>query len=335
MKTNLLSLIFFLGTSFVVYCQSDSAMQKQTLHGVVKNEKGKPIQNASVIVEGEDQGTVTDSLGYFKIDAKPNAVLIINADGYEPLMREINSKELIQAVMVKAQPSNSNAGTNEILKQQTLSRSFEDFEKGGTGPMSHSGLLPVIHQNEETKGSRYYFKDWVKGTVLDKSGAIVSDEYCLFNYDKMAHALLVTKDKRSMIQVNSSEIQSFILEDRNGKYSFERKPSINDKDFLIQLAKSGGKYSLYKAIKTKFQKADYATTGLTESGKNYDEFIDEATYYILPADEKQVITVELKKKAIKNALPNEQEKVNSYFAEHKSDFINESFLIGLVNDLNK
>jgi len=335
MKTIFLSLIFLVGTTFIVYSQSDSASRKQTLHGVVKNEKNKPIQNARVIVEGEESGTVTDSLGYFKIDAKPNAVLIINADGYDPLMQEIKSKELIQAVMVKTRSSNDHAGSNEILKQQTLSRSFDDFEKGGTGPMSHTGLLPVIHQNEDTKGSRYYFKDWVRGTVVDKSGAIVSDEYCLFNYDKMAHALLVTKDKKSMIQVNSSDIQSFILEDRNGKYSFEKKPSINDKDFFMQLVKPGGKYSLYKAVKTKFQKADYATTGLTESGKNYDEFIDEATYYILPADEKQVITVELKKKAIKNALPNEQEKVNSYFAEHKSDFINESFLIGLVNDLNK
>ena len=101
MKTILLSLIFFLSTSLAIYGQSDSAMQKQTLHGVVKNEKSKPIQNASVMVEGDETGTVTDSLGYFKIDARPSAVLIINADGYEPLMKEINNKELIQAVMVK------------------------------------------------------------------------------------------------------------------------------------------------------------------------------------------------------------------------------------------
>jgi hypothetical protein len=72
---------------------------------------------------------VTDSLGYFKIDAKPNAVLIINADGYRTIMQEINSKELVEAVMVKAKPRNDNGGSNEILKQQTLSRSFDDFEK--------------------------------------------------------------------------------------------------------------------------------------------------------------------------------------------------------------
>ena len=97
MKTILLSLIFFLSTSLIAYSQSDSSLQKQTVHGVVKSEKNKPIENASVIVEGEEVGTVTDSLGYFKIDAKPKAVLIINADGFEPLMKEINSKELIEA----------------------------------------------------------------------------------------------------------------------------------------------------------------------------------------------------------------------------------------------
>ena len=321
--------------SVTVFAQTDSASRKQTLHGVVKDEKNKPIQKASVIVEGEEAGTTTDSLGFFKIDAKPNAVLIINADGYEPLMKEINNKELVEAVMAKTRSENGNPGSSEILKQQTLSRSFEDFEKGGTGPTSHTGLVPVFHQNEETKGSRYFFKEWVKGTVIDNKGAVVSDEYCLFNYDKMAHALLVTKDKKSMIQVNSSDIQSFILDDQNGKYSFEKKPLINEKDFLVQLVKPGGKYSLYKSIKTKFEKANYTTNGMVESGKNYDEYIDEATYYVLPADEKQVIAVELKKKSIKGAFPNEQGKVNSYLSAHRDDFINEAFLIGLVNDLNQ
>ena len=75
----------------------------------MKDEKNKPIQNASVIVEGEEAGTTTDSLGFFKIDAKPNAVLIINADGYEPLMKEINNKELVEAVMAKTKSENGNS----------------------------------------------------------------------------------------------------------------------------------------------------------------------------------------------------------------------------------
>ena len=93
--------------------------------------------------------------------------------------------------------------------------------------------------------------------------------------------------------------------------------------------------SLYKSIKTKFEKADYTTNGMVETGKNYDEYVDEATYYVLPAGEKQVVTVELKKKSIKGAFPNEQEKVNSYLSDHRNDFINESFLIGFINNINQ
>src|ERR1700745_418659 len=100
MKKILLFFITFFASSIILFSQVDSSLKKQTLHGVVKNEKNKPIQNASVIVEGEQTGVVTDSLGYFKIDARPNAVLIINADGYESLMKEVNSKELVQAVLV-------------------------------------------------------------------------------------------------------------------------------------------------------------------------------------------------------------------------------------------
>jgi hypothetical protein len=116
-ENNFLSVALSLATTLTVYSQSDSTLKKQTLHGVVKDEKNKPIQNANVIVEGEEIGTVTDSLGYFKIDARPNAVLIINADGFEPLLKEINSKELVEAVMSKAKPQNDNGGSNEILKQ--------------------------------------------------------------------------------------------------------------------------------------------------------------------------------------------------------------------------
>jgi hypothetical protein len=111
----------------------------------------------------------------------------------------------------------------KFLNNQTLSRSFDDFEKVGTGPAAHNGLMPVFHQNEETKGSRYFFREWVKGTVIDNKGAVVSDEYCLFNYDKMAHALLVTKDKKSMIQVNSSDIQSFSLKDQTGNTILKKR----------------------------------------------------------------------------------------------------------------
>jgi hypothetical protein len=44
MKTILLSVALSLATTLTVYSQSDSTLQKQTLHGVVKDEKINPYK---------------------------------------------------------------------------------------------------------------------------------------------------------------------------------------------------------------------------------------------------------------------------------------------------
>ena len=139
-----------------------------------------------------------------------------------------------------------------------------------------------------------------------------------------------------MIQVENSDIRSFTLNDQGSEYKFEKNPLIDDKLFFIQLVKPGdGKYSLYKSVKTTFVKSDYRSDGLTESGKNYDEYVDENNYYIVSASWDKYKTVALKKKSIREALQDEMDKVNSYFSQHKDNFINESFLVGLVNSLNQ
>jgi len=328
-------LIVFSAAYGVTFSQADSSLRKQTIHGLVKNEKKKPVQNATVIVEGEQSGVVTDSLGYFKIEAKPNAVLIINAEGYDPLLKEVNSKELMQVELIRSKEEDTKPGSPNIIRQQDLAYSFKEYTQSNSGGWYNGASLPVIHQNEDTKGSRYYFKDWVKGTILNDKGQVVSDEYCLFNFDKVGHALLVTKDKKFMIQVDDANLRSFTLKDQGTEYIFEKNPLINDKDFFVQLVKPAGKYSLYKSVKTTFVKSNYRSDGLTESGHNYDEYVDQNTYYIVSAGWDKYRTVDLKKKSIKDVLADEKDKVNTYLSQHKDDFINESFLVGLVNSLNQ
>jgi hypothetical protein len=221
----LLSIIIF-ALGKVAFSQADSSLKKQTVHGVVKNEKNKPVQNPSVVVEGEQAGVVTDSLGFFKIEAKPNAVLIINGEGYDPLLKEVNSRELMQAVLIKSQTQETKPGSPNIIKQQDLAYSFKEYTQSSSGGWYQGASLPVMHQKDDTKGSRYLFTDWATGTVVSDKGKIMSDEYCWFNYDKIAHALLITGDKKSMIQVENSDIRSFTLKDQdtstNLKKSFDR-----------------------------------------------------------------------------------------------------------------
>ena len=308
--------------------QADSAAKKQTVHGVVRNEKDEPVENVLVAVEGGDESALTDSLGFFRIEARPNATLIFNADGYESLLKGVNHQDIVKAVLSKAREEGGNSA--EILKQQTLSNSFQDFNRGAT-----SGSLPVMHQSEETKGSRYYFRDWVKGTVINAQGQAVTDNFGYYNYDKISRALLITRDRRSMIQVNYADINSFTLKHADTSYVFTKLAQISTKDFFIQLVKPGNKYGLYKAVETKFEKSDYRSDGLVESGKDYDEYVDHTTYYVTSPDGKQVKTVELKKKSIRGAFADEKDKVNAYFSDHKDQFLNEAFLVGLVNSVNQ
>jgi len=334
MKEKYFSLILFITVATVTWSQTNPVLKKQTLHGIVKNEKNKAVQNASVIVKGEEKGTVTDSLGLFKIDASPNSVLIISAEGYEPTMKPVNGKELI-IVLVKTPDNTNNSILNETISQKAVYNSVQDFGKAEASRIYQGSALTIFHQKEETHGSRYLFNWWVNGTVLDTNLTVINTADFSFNYDKIGKKLLATRDKNTIIEINDAAINSFILKTDTSITKFEKIPGIGKKEFLIEVVKNEVKYSLYKSMKTTFQKADYTNNGVIASGKKYDEFVDEFEYYIIFPGGNQFKKVELKKKSIREALSNEEVKVKQYFSKSESGVINESFLKELILFLNQ
>jgi hypothetical protein len=333
MKEKCFSLLLFITVTTVTWAQTNPVIKKQILHGIVKNEKNKGVQNASVIVNGEEKGTVTDSLGLFKIDANPNSILVIVAEGYERTMKPVNGKELI-IVLVKS-PVHSTSNINETISQKAVYNSVQDFGKAEVSRLYQGSALTVFHQKEETQGSRYLFNWWVNGTVLDTNLAVVNTADFSFNYDKVGKKLLATRDKNTIIEINDAAINSFILKTDTSIAKFEKIPAISKKEFMIEAVKNEVKYSLYKSIKTTFQKADYTNNGLIESGKKYDEFVDEFEYYIIFPGGNQFKKVELKKKSIREALSNEEVKVKQFSSTSESGVINESFLKQLILFLNQ
>ena len=331
-KSFFLVLLFIL--SIFTIAQSNTSLKKQTLHGIVKNEKNKAVQNASVIVKGEEKGTVTDSLGLFKIEANPNSVLVIAAEGYESTMKPVNGKELI-IVLVKTPDNSNNNILNETITQKQVYNSVQDFGKAEASRFYQGSALTVFHQKEETQGSRYLFNWWVNGTMLDTNLTVINTADFSFNYDKVGKKLLATRDKNTIIEINDAAINSFILKTDTSITKFEKIPGIGKKEFLIEVVKNEVKYSLYKSMKTTFQKADYANNGLIASGKKYDEFVDEFEYYVIFPGGNQFKKVELKKKSIREALSNEEVKVKQYFSKSESGVINESFLKELILFLNQ
>jgi len=333
MKKKCFFLMLFIIVSTVGWTQTTNS-KKQTLHGIVKNDKNIGVKNASVIIKGEDKGTLTDSLGVFKIDAEPNAVLVISAEGYESSMVPVKGKELL-IVLIKDPVNNSTSSINETLTQRAVIYSAQDFGKAEAGRVYQGAALTTFHQKEETQGSRYLFNWWVNGTMLDTNLTVINTADFSFNYDKVGKKLLATRDKNTIIEINDVAINSFILKTDTSIAKFEKIPAISKKDFLMELVKDEIRYSLYKSMKTTFQKADYTNNGLIESGKKYDEFVDEFEYYIIFPGGNQFKKVELKKKSIREALSNEEVRVKQYFSKSVSGVINELFLKEPILFLNQ
>ena len=66
--------------SFFSYAQPN----QRSLAGVIKDEKGAPIEGITVTVKGTHRSTQTDKAGAFSIDAPKSALLVITGVGYEP-----------------------------------------------------------------------------------------------------------------------------------------------------------------------------------------------------------------------------------------------------------
>ena len=337
MKKNSLLFTLLFVMSVISQAQQDSTAKKQTFHGIVKNEKNKPLQNASVMIKGEEKGTITDSLGYFKVNAGPDAVLIINADGYETLMAQVRKEELLRLVMKKTKEINNDISVaDEISRQQSASNDVRNYLTSESSKNYTGSYLTIVKNKESMVGSRYLSNEWVSYNVVDKNESVVNTNGYLFNYDKVGGKILATSDKKTILEVDDTAIKSFSFVDSLGKkVSFKKVNNIDKNMFLIVLVNEpGNDYSLYKSLKTEFVKANYLNNGLIRSGNKYDEYVDKFEYYIEFDKLKTFSKVELKEKAIKRALTGNEEKVKTFFEMNKAGKLNEAFLIKLISYLN-
>lgn len=80
----------------------------QGLRGTVKDKSGEPIIGATVLVDGQTGGAVTDIDGNFTINAKPGAKLHITYIGFTP--QDVTAKEGMSVVMTE-----SSSQLNEVV----------------------------------------------------------------------------------------------------------------------------------------------------------------------------------------------------------------------------
>ncbi|WP_184544055.1 hypothetical protein [Mucilaginibacter sp. FT3.2] len=197
-----------------------------------------------------------------------------------------------------------------------------------------AGTYYSIGTKEGTKGTRYLFDTWVKGSVTDGKGGVIKNDSYSFNYDKVDGGLLLTQDKQTAIMLGKDQVKGFTVYDNTGQaLTFEYVPAI-DATHYVQVLSAGSNYKVYKFTKTKFEKANFKSDGMTSSGNKYDEYVDAPGYYVFNVKTASLQMVALKSKAIKQVFSADADKVKAFFDAHKDDDINEDFLKGLGEALN-
>src|SRR5579871_1474258 len=86
-----------------VTCTQLAFSQTKTISGKITDDKGNPLQGATVTVKGSKNGTSTDASGAFKLNVPATAKSItISSVGFTPQEIAIGDKETIDVSMVAA-----------------------------------------------------------------------------------------------------------------------------------------------------------------------------------------------------------------------------------------
>ncbi len=192
--------------------------------------------------------------------------------------------------------------------------------------------ISAINVTESTSGKRFFFDEWVRGSMTTNSEKKINTEDFYFNYDKVDNRLIASKDKKEVIEVNSESIREIHFMNKGIHYDFVKEEKINPSQFVQQLQKND-LLSLYKTINTIFVKANFETDGVAVSGNPYDEYVDAPTYFICYKGAFRPVT--LKFGSIKKALKEESKKVIEFYVNHQDVELDENYLINLVIYIDK
>lgn len=206
-------------------------------------------------------------------------------------------------------------------------QAFESFSYSS----AKSDRIPSFHTKESTKGSQFLFNDWVVGTAVNKDGQSVVNSVLKFNYDKLHNSLYMISENGTIYLINLQDVSSITF-NQSQTVKLEYLPNIS-KTELVQLidANSAG-YKLYKTLKTKYVPSNYVSTGLTESGHNYDEYVDQPEYFLFK-DKEGYTKLPIKLKELKEIFK-EKSLVINYLKTHKNDTIDDNFMKSILSYLN-
>ena len=301
--------------------------QNTTATGSVKDDKGNPLHFVFVADMQNKTATFSDSLGNFTIAVHPDSKLQFQLAGYESASVTVANNASPEVVLKSAGGANPQPVIVAMaIGQTTGNASVVNLADGGT--------VAPGHQKGAAHGNRYLLDNFAHGYIINASDELMYKPNFLLDYDKIGGFVLQASDNKAMTQLSYDQVKSFTLfSDKDVLMTFEKAPAI-DQAHYVQVIASGKKYKIYKLIKTKFVKSDYVNTGVASHGNDYDEFVDDADYYVLDVQANQSKKLSLKKKSIKENFAKDADKVNKYLSDNSGD-IDDAYLSKLGDYMNQ
>lgn len=251
----------------------------------------------------------------------------------------ITFQRLVQFISVHDLNIQAKEGLNDSLshfgEEHQLVAQIQNFPVIGSqmaGSFSYDNFMPTVHNKEALQGSPFLLSTFVPGLVVNDQHSVIDQANFLYNYDKISGNFLMQRDMGEPIAVKKDQVRFFCLKLATGGYIFERV-SLIDPDKFFQILYRGPRYSCYKLYKSKFVPAGQKTDGYVTVGNNYDEYQDIFVYYLLDREKGEALIFELTKKSIRKALSSESVTVEQYIKSHKSEDVNESYIVHLLEKL--
>ncbi len=93
-------LSFAMLLAFTVAAASNAQAQEKTVTGYVMGDSSNPVANATVLVKGTSNSTLTNERGAFTIKANSNQSIVVSAVGYKPMEKKIGNSNMLNFQLV-------------------------------------------------------------------------------------------------------------------------------------------------------------------------------------------------------------------------------------------
>lgn len=183
-----------------------------------------------------------------------------------------------------------------------------------------NNLIPVFNlETSETKGSRFFYKEYTEGEVWLSKERHYGKEY-KYKFDEAENTIQVlTKEGKEILLMNYEiEVAKLYIDNSTVTYFKAEVPNSDGIHRLFQVLFVGKKYTFVKLPVKKLVKTD--KTGGYNTGELYQEYIPVHRYF-LQVNNKPFQEIKMTKKSLLKSMPHKRAALQELFEDHEGDIM--------------